>query len=61
MELLTALSQVFIVVGPFIALYYADEFSRDENGKSNPLLRDRIVYLICLGGLIGAVAASLAR
>ena len=61
MELLIALSQVFIVVGPFIALNYADEFSRDENGRCNPRLRDRIWYLICLGGLIGFVAAKLLR
>ena len=61
MDLLSALGQIFVVFGSFLAIYGADQLSRDEKGGRNPHLRDRIVYLICLGGLIGFVAASVWR
>ena len=58
MDLLSTLGQIFVVFGSFLAVYGADQLSRDEKGGRNPRLRDRIVYLICLGGLIGFVVAS---
>ena len=61
MDLLSALGQIFVVFGSFLAIYGADQLSRDEKGGRNPRLRDRIAYLICLGGLIGFVAASVWR
>ena len=61
MDLLSALGKIFVVFGSFLAIYGADQLSRDEKGRRNPRLRDRIVYLICLGGLIGFVAASVWR
>ena len=61
MDLLSALGKIFVVFGSFLAIYGADQLSRDEKGGRNPRLRDRIVYLICLGGLIGFVAASVWR
>ena len=61
MDLLSALGQILVVFGSFLAIYGADQLSRDEKGGRNPRLRDRIVYLICLGGLIGFVAASVWR
>ena len=61
MDLLSALGQIFVVFGSFLAIYGAGQLSRDEKGGRNPRLRDRIVYLICLGGLIGFVAASVWR
>ena len=61
MDLLSALGQIFVVFGSFLGIYGADQLSRDEKGGRNPRLRDRIVYLICLGGLIGFVAASVWR
>lgn len=61
MDLLSVFGQIFVVFGSFLAIYGADQLSRDERGGRNPRLRDRIVYLICLGGLIGFVAASVWR
>jgi len=61
MDLPSTLGQLFVMFGSFLAIYGADQLSRDEKGGSNPRLRDRIVYLICFGGLIGFVAALLQR
>ena len=61
MDLLSALGKIFVVFGSFLAIYGADQLSRDEKGGRNPRLRNWIVYLICLGGLIGFVAASVWR
>ena len=61
MDLLSVFGQIFVVFGSFLAIYGADQLSRGEKGGRNPRLRDRIVYLICLGGLIGFVAASVWR
>jgi len=60
-DLLSTLAQLFVVFGSFIAIFGADQLSRNEKGETSPRLRDRIVYLICLGGLIGFAAANLLR
>ncbi len=61
MDLLSTLAQLFVVCGFWVAIFGADQLSRNEKGERNPRLRDRIFYLICLGGLIGFVAANLLR
>ena len=59
--LFSTIGQIIVVLGSFIAIFGADQLSRDEKGGRNPRLRDRIWYLICLGGLIGFIAANLWR
>ncbi len=59
--LFSTIGQIIVVFGSFIAIFGADQLSRNEKGESNHRLRDRIVYLILLGGLIGFVAANLLR
>ena len=51
-DLLSYLPEVFVVAGSFAALYWADKLA-----KGDIRVRDRIVYLICLGGLVGWCAA----
>jgi hypothetical protein len=51
-DLLSYLPEVFVVAGSLAALYWADVLA-----KGDIRVRDRIVYLICLGGLVGWCAA----